>query len=122
MKDLGTVLGIWAHPDDETYLCGGIMAAAVASGRRVVCVTATRGELGSTDPDRWPAGEVLARVRTAELESALRSLGVTEHQWLDYPDGGCADIDPDVAGARPRAVAAAVEPGTRPPFGPPGGA
>ena len=49
------------------------MAAAVRAGQRVVCVTATRGELGSTDPDRWPPGEVLAAVRTAELDAALAS-------------------------------------------------
>src|SRR5687767_15747549 len=41
---LGTVLGIWAHPDDEAYLSGGLMAMARDHGSRVVCVTATRGE------------------------------------------------------------------------------
>ena len=54
--DLGTILSVWAHPDDETYLCAGLMARAVRSGARVVCVTATRGELGSSDPERWPPG------------------------------------------------------------------
>jgi hypothetical protein len=31
---LGTVLGVWAHPDDEAYLSAGLMAlpAATASG------------------------------------------------------------------------------------------
>ena len=24
-------------------------------------------------------------------------LGVTDHRWLDYPDGGCAGVDPDEA-------------------------
>ncbi len=28
--DLGTVLGIWAHPDDEAYLSAGLMMRAVA--------------------------------------------------------------------------------------------
>ena len=120
MEELGTVLGIWAHPDDETYLCGAIMAAAARAGSRVVCVTATRGELGSTDPDLWPAGDRLARVRTVELENALRSLGVTEHQWLDYPDGGCADVDADDAVARLRAIADDVQPDTVLTFGPDG--
>ena len=87
----GTILSVWAHPDDETYLAAGLMAAAVRAGQRVVCVTATRGELGSTDPERWPAGQQLAAVRTVEMEQALSRLGVTEHHWLDYPDGGCAD-------------------------------
>ena len=25
---LGRVLGVWAHPDDETYLASGLLAAA----------------------------------------------------------------------------------------------
>ena len=118
--DLGTVLGIWAHPDDETYLCGGIMAAVAQAGSRVVCVTATRGELGSTDPERWPAGPELAKVRTVELDNALRHLGVTEHHWLDYADGGCADVDEGEAVERLRAIAAEVQPDTVLTFGPDG--
>ena len=125
MSQLGTILGdrilgIWAHPDDETYLCGGLMARAVQSGARVVCVTATRGELGSTDPDRWPAGAALAEVRTRELEDALGRLGVTEHHWLDYPDGGCADVADDEAVARLREIVADVRPDTVLTFGPDG--
>ena len=42
------------------------MAAAVAAGSRVVCVTATRGEEGSLDHDRWPPSE-MGPVREAEL-------------------------------------------------------
>ena len=52
MKDLGTILGVWAHPDDEGYLSAGIMAQAMRNGQRVVCVTATRGE--AADPEQWP--------------------------------------------------------------------
>ena len=51
---LGTVLGIWAHPDDEAFLSAGLMAAARDAGNRVVCVTATLGERGTDDPTRWP--------------------------------------------------------------------
>ena len=29
---VGTVLGIWAHPDDEAYLMAGLMATATAAG------------------------------------------------------------------------------------------
>src|SRR5207237_1041407 len=100
--DLGTVLSVWAHPDDETYVCGGLMAAAVRQGNRVVCVTATRGELGSTDEQRWPPGPALAEVRTKELAESLAELGVSEHVWLDYPDGRCADADGGEAAARIR--------------------
>jgi LmbE family N-acetylglucosaminyl deacetylase len=91
IRSLGTILSIWAHPDDEAYLCGGIMAMAAEAGSHVVCVTATRGELGVTDPTRWPP-EQLAAIREAELAESLRILGVTEHRWSDYLDGGCAVV------------------------------
>ena len=89
--DLGTIVSVWAHPDDEAYLCGGLMAAAVDAGSRVVCVTASRGELGVTDPVRWPP-ERLAEIREAELAACLEILGVKEHRWLGFPDGGCAAV------------------------------
>ena len=59
--DLGTVLGVWAHPDDDIYLSAGLMAAAVDAGSRVVYVTATRGEGGSMDEERWPPETMGAR-------------------------------------------------------------
>jgi LmbE family N-acetylglucosaminyl deacetylase len=117
---LGTVLGVFAHPDDETYLCGGLMALARDAGDRVICVTATRGELGSPDEDRWPPGAPQAAVRTAELEAALAALGVHEHHWLDYPDGGCHEVDDAEAVARLRALVAEVRPDTILTFGPDG--
>jgi LmbE family N-acetylglucosaminyl deacetylase len=118
--DLGTILSIWAHPDDESYCCAGLMAAAVRAGSRVVCVTATRGELGTTDPERWPPGPPLAEVRTKELAACLAEIGVTEHIWLDYPDGGCDAIDDESAIARLRAIAEEVRPDTVLTFGPDG--
>ncbi|MBJ7358851.1 PIG-L family deacetylase [Nocardioides sp.] len=93
---LGGTVVVWAHPDDETYLSGGTVAALVDLGLRVVSVTATRGEAGGPDPS--PAGRTAtARLRTAELEDALQVLGVTEHHWLGYEDGRCADADPEPA-------------------------
>ena len=72
---LGRVLGIWAHPDDETYLSGGVMAAASRNGQPTMCITATSGEHGTTDPIRWPP-QRLARRRRRELRRALDILGV----------------------------------------------
>ena len=51
---LGTILSVWAHPDDETYLAAGVMAEAADLGQRVVCVSATAGEHGTSDPQTWP--------------------------------------------------------------------
>src|SRR5689334_2010732 len=100
LTDLGTVLAVWAHPDDETYLTGGLFAALTNAGHRVVCITASRGEAGGASG----SATRLARLRTEELEAALKVLGVEEHHWLDYPDGGCADVDPDAAASRVAAV------------------
>ncbi len=92
IKKLGRILGIWAHPDDETFAMGGIMAAAVKNGQFVACVTATRGEKGVQDEKRWPA-ERLGQTRTNELIAAMKILGVAELCWLDYPDGECKSIE-----------------------------
>lgn len=118
--ELGTILGVWAHPDDETYLSGGLMAHGVRAGAVVACVTATRGEAGSSDEVRWPPGAPLAATRTSELERALACLGVADHTWLDYPDGGCVSIEDAVAVESICAVIDRVRPDTVLSFGPDG--
>lgn len=96
IKRLGRILSVGAHPDDESFSCAGIMAAAVQNGQFVACMTATRGEAGVQDESRWPASQ-LGAIRTKEMEAALAILGIGEHCWLDYPDGGCADVSLDEA-------------------------
>jgi LmbE family N-acetylglucosaminyl deacetylase len=86
VPDLGTVLSVWAHPDDETYLAGGVMAAAASAGHRVVCATATAGESGTADPVTWPPDR-LGRVRRWEAAAAMSVLGVREHHIRGLPDG-----------------------------------
>jgi LmbE family N-acetylglucosaminyl deacetylase len=89
---LGTILSIWAHPDDETYLAGGIMATARRRGRRVVCASATAGEHGTDDPHTWPPAR-LGQVRNWEAAAAMAILGVDEHHILGLPDGDLTDHD-----------------------------
>jgi LmbE family N-acetylglucosaminyl deacetylase len=89
---LGTILSIWAHPDDETYLAAGIMAAAREQGQRVVCASATAGEHGTADPDTWPPAR-LGQVRRWEAAAAMAILGVDEHHTLGLPDGALPDHD-----------------------------
>jgi LmbE family N-acetylglucosaminyl deacetylase len=86
---LGTILSVWAHPDDETYLAAGVMSAARTVGRRVVCASATAGERGTSEPDVWPP-ERLGRVRRWEAAAAMAVLGVAEHSVGRFPDG---DLD-----------------------------
>jgi LmbE family N-acetylglucosaminyl deacetylase len=116
---MGTTVVVWAHPDDEAYLSGGIAAALVDLGHRVVAVTATRGDAGG--PDLTPAGRAAtAQLRTAELEEALDVLGLTEHHWLGYHDGHCADSDPEAAVRRLADLFDDVRPDTVLTFGPDG--
>lgn len=88
---LGTILGVWAHPDDETFMTGGLLSMAAANGQTVICITATRGEAGVQDEARWPAA-TLGETRSEELTKALNILGVTNHHWLGYKDGQCDQV------------------------------
>jgi len=111
---LGTVLSVWAHPDDEAYLAAGIMTLAVDNGQRVVCVTATKGEAGA--PNLYTSDE-MALIRTRELRACLDELGVREHRWLDYMDGECAHADVDRAADQLAAIIDEVRPDTILTFG-----
>jgi LmbE family N-acetylglucosaminyl deacetylase len=93
IERLGSVLSIWAHPDDEAYLAAGLMAAAVGNAQRVACVTMTAGELGTSEAH--PDPDVLGPLRRQELRNALAKVGVHEHVILGLPDGGCADLGED---------------------------
>jgi LmbE family N-acetylglucosaminyl deacetylase len=119
VAELGTILGIWAHPDDEAYLSAGLMALARDNGQRVVCVTATRGESGTPDPVAWPPDR-LAAERTREMARCLDVLGVNEHHWLGHRDGGCAAADPTAAVSQICDVVGDVQPDTVLTFGPDG--
>lgn len=119
IKRLGTILGVWAHPDDETFTCGGILAAAVQNGQRVACITATKGEAGVQDPKRWPP-ERLGDIRASELKHALDILGIKEHHWLGYQDGKCQEADSAEAVAQVVKHINKIKPDTVLTFGPDG--
>jgi N-acetyl-1-D-myo-inositol-2-amino-2-deoxy-alpha-D-glucopyranoside deacetylase len=74
----GGLLLVHAHPDDEVFSTGGVIAQALADGLRVDLVVCTGGEEGEVhDPDLDPA-EAQARlgeIRSAELACALEALG-----------------------------------------------
>lgn len=93
VKELGTILGIWAHPDDETWASAGLMTGARDNGQRVVCLVATDGGAGKTDDSkRWPKSE-LRETRLKEMRNALQIMGVKEVHLLGYEDGSLGRID-----------------------------
>jgi LmbE family N-acetylglucosaminyl deacetylase len=117
---LGTVLAVWAHPDDDIYTSAGVLAAAARAGQRVVDVTATRGEGGSMDEERWPP-EQMGEVRTAELLRSLEILGVSEHRFLEGPVDVDMESHLDEAGAgQVKSIMAEMDPDTVLTFGPDG--
>jgi LmbE family N-acetylglucosaminyl deacetylase len=109
ISSLGTVLGVWAHPDDEAFASAGLMALARRHGQRVVVVTATAGE-GGGDPG----------VRRRELAASLASLGVTEHHWLHYADGACSAVPLSLGRDTVGGIIDEVRPDTILTFGPDG--
>ncbi len=40
------LLAVFAHPDDETFICGGTLAKYASEGVEIALVSATRGEMG----------------------------------------------------------------------------
>lgn len=97
VKKLGSILGIWAHPDDETWASAGIMATAVQNSQKVICISATKGEEGVQDENRWPKHR-LHEIRENELQKSLSCLGADiEHHWLGYLDGALNSVNIDEA-------------------------
>lgn len=119
VEALGTVLGVWAHPDDEAFLSAGLMLLARRAGNRVVCVTATLGEHGTDRPSEWPPHR-LAPLRALEHRAALRVLGVEAPIVLGYLDGTCDQVDVAAAGRQVADIIDDVQPDTVVTFGPDG--
>lgn len=85
------LLAVFAHPDDESMGMGATLAKYSAEGVETHLVCASRGERGWFGPEEQNPGlERLGKIRTAELEAAIRELGMTSLSFLDYIDG---DVD-----------------------------
>ena len=91
------VMGIFAHPDDESFGLAGSLARATMAGHRAAIVCATRGEEGKIADPALSTQEQLGQVREGELRAACAAVGVTDVSFLDYHDGRLAQADPDEA-------------------------
>ncbi len=81
------LLVVLAHPDDETFLCGGALAAFAAAGGRVRLVCATRGEHGRRlGVPPFANRESLPELREQELRSACAALGIEELHFMGLRD------------------------------------
>lgn len=82
------LLVVVAHPDDETFGTGSLIARAAQDGAEVVVCCATRGELGEARPGSVPEGRQLGEVRADELRDAAALLGAHQVRLLDFHDSG----------------------------------
>lgn len=90
------VLGVFAHPDDETVCTGGTLAKYASAGSDVRVVCLTRGGAGQIRDAGVATRSTLPAVRERELAAAGAELGLAETRCLDHPDGGLAALDPRV--------------------------
>ena len=88
------VLGIFAHPDDETVCAGGTLAKYAAEGADVRVVSLTRGGAGQIRDASVATRRTLGATRETELHTAGGVLGLTETRCLDHQDGTLAAVHP----------------------------
>jgi len=90
------VLVIVAHPDDESFGCGSLIATLASAGDDVAVCSATLGQAGEVAPGFDLACRSLAQVRLAELHQAatilgarcLTPLGLLDSGWDGPPTPG----------------------------------
>jgi LmbE family N-acetylglucosaminyl deacetylase len=115
------ILGVFAHPDDETSCAGGTFSRYAHAGGEVYVATATRGEQGKLGTHgQEVTREDLPRVREAELRTVLQMYGARPPIFLGYRDREVSHANADELTAKIAAVMAALTPDVVITFGPMG--
>ena len=86
------MLGIFAHPDDETVCAGGTLARYASAGAEISVVSFTKGGAGQIRDAGAATRATLTAVRERELNAAGKELGLTRTRCLDHPDGGLSEL------------------------------
>lgn len=84
-----SVLAVCAHPDDESFGLGAVLADAASQGSEVSVLCFTAGEASTLGVGEEP----LRQVRRREFEAAAAVLGLRSPRMLDYPDGQLSQVD-----------------------------
>jgi N-acetyl-1-D-myo-inositol-2-amino-2-deoxy-alpha-D-glucopyranoside deacetylase len=87
------LLVITAHPDDESLIAGGTLAACADGGIDTGVICLTRGERGPIADRTLATRGTLADVRMAELEAACAELGVRFLKCYRRADGNLPAAD-----------------------------
>mgnify|MGYP000706050377 CR=1 FL=1 len=87
-KSSRRLLGVFAHPDDESFGPGATLARYADEGVEVHVLTVTDGAAGDLLTS-LPAGvQTLQELRNRELQCAVQILGATALHTLGYRDSG----------------------------------
>ena len=84
------MLVFFAHPDDEVFSCGGVMALNRQRGIHTTLVCATKGEAGEISSPELADASNLGHVREQELIEAAAHMGIDNLYFLGYRDSGMA--------------------------------
>jgi bacillithiol biosynthesis deacetylase BshB2 len=81
------LLAVFAHPDDESFICGGTLAKYAGEGVDITLVSATRGEMGRRmgNPP-YLNRETMPAAREAELRQACAALGINDLRFFGIRD------------------------------------
>ena len=106
--DRPSLLAVFAHPDDESLACGGLLAWCAAVGVRTSLLCLTHGEHGG-----HTGVSSLAAVRARELREAATVLGISDVTLLAHQDGmlpwtDATRLEGDIRDAVARAAADVV--------------
>lgn len=105
LAKFGRVLVVCAHPDDESFGLGGVLAALVDQGASVRALCFTRGEASTLGPG---TGD-LAALRAGEVTEAASILGLESVELLDYADGCLESVPVEELVAHVRRLGAGVD-------------
>jgi LmbE family N-acetylglucosaminyl deacetylase len=89
----GTLVAVFAHPDDETIVAPALSHAA-RNGATVYLVVATDGRRGVSKHAGIPAGDSLATVRASEARCSAAALGARPPLLLGFEDAGLSVLSP----------------------------
>ena len=84
---------VFAHPDDETFCVGGIVAKYAAAGHEVHLWCATDGDAGKSAGVPVSSRDELAALRRGELQKAAGILGISSVEFGGYRDAELARAD-----------------------------